>query len=250
MTGLEVGLLVLSACVFLAALLFVIGMHLNGIRVVKMNRGTVTLAGVASRFVEAMVAQNKAQLTQALEPDLAEAVTANPANLKTLGPTRDLTEWVSAQGPLAEEATWVLNEAQLVALSFAHDYVGTEHLLFALRTIVPTTSAFALKSLAIEPEQIEQVIKSAKNALPDRKELNPPATPQLRRAILGAFAEAKARQCPVLHASHLLVGLLTEQESTAAQILLQLGHDLDHVRQTIIEPEARIIAHRESIRET
>jgi|GEM_PF-6953714 len=115
--------------------------------------------------------------------------------------------------------------------------------------MVPTTTAHTLKSLAIEPEQIERVIKDSVSNPPVGKDFNPPATPQLRRAILHAFAEAQEKRCPLLRASYLLLGLLNESESTAAEILLTLGHDLEHVRRKIIEPEDGITATRESIRQ-
>ncbi len=125
---------------------------------------------------------------------------------------------------LAEEEARVLN----------HNYVGTEHLLLGLIHEGEGVAAKALESLGISLEavrqQVEEIIGEGRQAPSKRI----PYTPGAKKALELSLREALQLGHHYIGTEHILLGLIREGEGPAAQVLVNLGGDLNRVRQQVI----------------
>ena len=125
---------------------------------------------------------------------------------------------------LAEEEARVLN----------HNYVGTEHLLLGLIHEGEGVAAKALESLGISLEavrqQVEEIIGEGQQAPSKRI----PYTPGAKKALELSLREALQLGHHYIGTEHILLGLIREGEGPAARVLVNLGGDLNRVRQQVI----------------
>jgi ATP-dependent Clp protease ATP-binding subunit ClpA len=132
---------------------------------------------------------------------------------------------------------------------FKHEYIGTEHILLGLLAEGSGIAVSVLKKLDVDLRKIrlevEKIIQSAPDIVTMRK-LRP--TPRAKKVIEYAMEEARALNHNYVGTEHLLLGLLREQEGVAAQTLMNLGVQLDRVRNEVTklserEPGAPIARH-------
>jgi hypothetical protein len=112
-----------------------------------------------------------------------------------------------------------------------HDYVGTEHVLLGvLHEGSPSVRAL----LAAAGVEVEAVYRAVEPLLPPGRGATTwerlPLTPAAKRALDGARQQAAALRHPCVGPEDLLLGLLQDSESSAAQALLALGLSADGVR--------------------
>jgi ATP-dependent Clp protease ATP-binding subunit ClpA len=140
----------------------------------------------------------------------------------------------------SDRSRTLLQVANHEAVRSNADYIGTEHVLLGL---VSEDSGVAslLRNLRIDPCRIRDAVKS----IWDAREVEPdalPCTPRVIKAIRHANEEARNLNHSHLRAEHVLLGLLREKESTAAQALMNLGLTLEAVRTEVVgllnKPEA------------
>jgi ATP-dependent Clp protease ATP-binding subunit ClpC len=125
--------------------------------------------------------------------------------------------------------------AQQEARMLNHDYIGTEHILLGLIHEGDGVAARALASLDISLEavrvQVEEII--------GRGQVVPaghiPFTPKAKKVLELALREALQLGHNYIGTEHILLGLIREGEGVAAQVLEELGADLNRVRQTVIQ---------------
>jgi ATP-dependent Clp protease ATP-binding subunit ClpA len=119
------------------------------------------------------------------------------------------------------------------ARTLNHDYVGTEHLLLGLVHDTGGVAAKALEGLGISLEtvrqQVVEIIGRGRQAPPGHI----PFTPRAKNAMELAQQESDALGHDFIDTEHLLLGLIREG-GVAAQVLAQLGADLDSVRQQVL----------------
>lgn len=125
----------------------------------------------------------------------------------------------------SDEVRGLLQVARDEAIAHRHEYVGPEHLLLALaRTSHPTRSTI-LQQLAIEPTAIRTMVESV--VLPGTGDgLVPgdlPFTTRSKVVLEQAMKVAATRKETTIDVPHLLLGLLREGGSIAAQVLDQSG---------------------------
>jgi ATP-dependent Clp protease ATP-binding subunit ClpC len=133
-----------------------------------------------------------------------------------------------------ERARKVVYLAQQEAARLGHNVVGTEHLLLGLLSEGEGVAAKALESMDIGLEKIrdevEKIIGSG--------ETNPfgeiPFTPRAKRVLELAVDEGRQLGHNYVGTEHILLGLIREGEGVAAQVLKNLGADLDRVRKEVI----------------
>lgn len=133
--------------------------------------------------------------------------------------------------PHAPSARAALDRARHEARALHHEFLGTEHLLLGLLHEPGAELTFVLSRLqlaagAIRTELDSRLTPATAEQLP--REL--PSTPRLVRALHFAEQEALAFEQPALGAEHLLLGLLREDESLAAEALAALGVTLAAAR--------------------
>jgi ATP-dependent Clp protease ATP-binding subunit ClpC len=113
-----------------------------------------------------------------------------------------------------------------------HDYVGTEHLLLA---VLREGSAAVTKLLAAAGVEVEAVYRAVEALMPPAAgevtwdQL--PLTPGAKRALEDARREAAGLRHASIGPEDLLLGLLGDPESSAAQAVLPLGVTRERLRE-------------------
>lgn len=132
-----------------------------------------------------------------------------------------------------ERARKVVYLAQQEAARLGHDVVGTEHLLLGLVAEGQGIAAKALESMNIDLIKIRQEIERIIGV----GETNPfgeiPFTPRAKRVLELAIDEGRQMGHNYVGTEHILLGLIREGEGVAAQVLKNLGADLDKVRKQV-----------------
>ncbi len=137
-------------------------------------------------------------------------------------------------GRFTERAQRVITLSQQVAQQLGHSYVGTEHLLLAIIKEEESIAAKALKNLGIEIESIQQIIVNAIGVGNKPVELLG-YTPRTKKVFELSVAEARNLNHNYVGTEHLLLGLIKEGDGIASQILIQLGVNLQNVREEVLK---------------
>jgi len=134
-----------------------------------------------------------------------------------------------------DRARKVIQLADSEAVSFNHEYIGTEHVLLGLIKEGSGVAANALKFLGIDLQksrlEVERLLQSGPCIVP-KDEL--PLTPRARKVIEYSMEEARHLNHNYVGTEHILLGLLREQEGVAAQVLMNLGLKLEEVREEVL----------------
>lgn len=133
-----------------------------------------------------------------------------------------------------ERARKVVYLAQQEAARLGHNVVGTEHLLLGLVVEGEGVAAKALEVLDISLDRIQQEVEKIIGS----GEPNPfgeiPFTPRAKRVLELAVDEGRLMGHNYVGTEHILLGLIREGEGVAAQVLKNLGADLEKVRKQVI----------------
>lgn len=133
-----------------------------------------------------------------------------------------------------ERARKVVYLAQQEAARLGHNVVGTEHLLLGLVVEGEGVAAKALEVLNISLDRIQQEVEKIIGS----GEPNPfgeiPFTPRAKRVLELAVDEGRLMGHNYVGTEHILLGLIREGEGVAAQVLKNLGADLEKVRKQVI----------------
>jgi ATP-dependent Clp protease ATP-binding subunit ClpC len=114
-----------------------------------------------------------------------------------------------------------------------HDYIGTEHLLLGLIREGHGLAAKALESLGISLDSVRQQVEETVGRGRQAPSGHIPFTPQAKNVLRLALSESLALDHHYIGTEHILLGLMREGDGVAAQVLAQLGADLDQVRQQV-----------------
>jgi ATP-dependent Clp protease ATP-binding subunit ClpA len=125
--------------------------------------------------------------------------------------------------------------AQEEAERLDHNYIGTEHILLGLIHEGDGVAAKALESLDISldavRQQVEQIIGRGQQAPSGHI----PFTPRAKKVLELSLRESRQLGHNYIGTEHILLGLIREGDGVAAQVLVQLGADLNRVRQQVIQ---------------
>lgn len=134
-----------------------------------------------------------------------------------------------------DRARRVVVLSQGEARILGHNYMGTEHILLGLICEGEGVAAQALASLGISleaaREKVETVIGRGKHVPSGHL----PFTPRAEKVFELSLREALRLNHSYISTEHLLLGLIREVEGVAAQILVDLGADLDRVRSAVLQ---------------
>jgi len=134
-----------------------------------------------------------------------------------------------------ERARKVILLAKEEAKRFNHDYIGTEHLLLGLIREGEGVAAAVLASLGLSSDQIRfEVEKLVKPGPATIVSGDIPFTPKAKKVIELAMEEARQLGHNYIGTEHLLLGLVKEGEGVASQVLMNLGLDMDKVRNEVM----------------
>jgi ATP-dependent Clp protease ATP-binding subunit ClpA len=133
-----------------------------------------------------------------------------------------------------DRARRVVVLAQQEAIRLDHNYIGTEHLLLGLIREGEGVAARALESLGVgldaAREQVEEIIGRGQQAPSGHI----PFTPRAKKVLELSLVESQQLGDAYIGPEHVLLGLLREGDGVAAQVLVQLGADLNRVREEVI----------------
>lgn len=135
-----------------------------------------------------------------------------------------------------ERARKVILLAKEEAKRFNHDYIGTEHILLGLVREGEGVAAVVLQKMGLGLQQIrleiEKIVKPGPSTIISG---DIPFDPKAKKAIELSGEEARALGHNYIGTEHILLGLIKEGEGVASVVLLNLGLDLDKVRQEIVD---------------
>jgi ATP-dependent Clp protease ATP-binding subunit ClpC len=133
-----------------------------------------------------------------------------------------------------DRARKVMQFANQEAQRYQHMYIGTEHILLGLIAEGSGVAANVLRNLDIDLRKVRtEVNKIVQAGGQPGKSDKLPQTPRAKKVIEYAIEESRSLDHNYVGTEHLLLGLLREEEAVAAQVLMNLGLDLDTVRQEV-----------------
>lgn len=134
-----------------------------------------------------------------------------------------------------ERARKVIILAKEEARRFNHDYIGTEHILLGLIREGEGVAAAVLEKMGLDLQTIRLEVEKVVQPGPSTQILGDiPFTPRAKKALELAAEEARALGHNYIGTEHILLGIIKEGESVASQVLLNLGLDLERVRNEIM----------------
>jgi ATP-dependent Clp protease ATP-binding subunit ClpC len=134
-----------------------------------------------------------------------------------------------------DRARRVVVFAQEEARGLNHNWIGTEHLLLAVIREGQGVGARALESMQVSldaaRQQVESIIGRGQELVSDG---HIPFTPRAKKVLELSLREALQLGHDYIGTEHILLGLIREGDGVAAQVLVNLGCDLNRTRQQVI----------------
>jgi hypothetical protein len=116
-----------------------------------------------------------------------------------------------------------------------HEYVETEHVLLGLVREGTGVGANILLCLGVKLDRVREQIEKLVKRGAEPVTVDPlPRTPRVTRMLERAAAEARKLGHNYVGTEHLLLGLISEQDGIAAQVLTALGLSLEQIRNETI----------------
>lgn len=135
-----------------------------------------------------------------------------------------------------DRARKVMGLARQEAQRFNHEYIGTEHVLLGLVQEGSGVAANVLRNMDVDLKKIRQEVEKmvqTGNNLVTMGQL--PFTPRAKKVLELSLEEATNLGHNYIGTEHLLLGLLRENESVAAKVLINLGLKLEDVRDEVLD---------------
>jgi ATP-dependent Clp protease ATP-binding subunit ClpC len=134
-----------------------------------------------------------------------------------------------------DRARRVVVLAQDEARRLDHNYIGTEHILLGLVQEGEGVAAQALESLGIGLAAVRHQVEETVGRGKEPPGGHIPFTPRAKKVLELSLREALQLGHDYIGTEHILLGLIREGEGVAAQVLANLGADLNLVRQQVIQ---------------
>ena len=131
----------------------------------------------------------------------------------------------------SERARRVLSYAQEEAQRFAHNYIGTEHILLGLVRETEGVASRVLINLGVELDKIKSAVELIIEGQDKGSSKEIGLTPTSKKVIELAVDEARRLGQHYIGTEHLLIGLMREGEGVATGVLESLGINLDKLRE-------------------
>jgi ATP-dependent Clp protease ATP-binding subunit ClpC len=134
-----------------------------------------------------------------------------------------------------ERVRKVLAIARGEAARLQHEYVGPEHILLGIVGEGDGVAMAVLQSLQIDPDEVRHSLDWHV-----KRGSHTPSSPDLaytsraKKVLELAMSEARELNHAYVGTEHLLMGLLREEKSVAAQVLTELGLSVDTARAELL----------------
>ncbi len=115
-----------------------------------------------------------------------------------------------------------------------HDFMGTEHLLLGLLAEGEGIAAQTLQQCGITLDAARAEIEEIIGCGAETPRGHITFTPRAKKVLELALREAQHLGHNVIGTEHILLGLLSETEGVATQVLIKLGADLNQLRETVL----------------
>ena len=136
-----------------------------------------------------------------------------------------------------QKAKKVITYAKQEAQRLGHEYIGTEHLLLGVLREGSGLAYTALEKLDVDPKrvrwEIEKRVKRSSQPMPPGQQFV--FGPAARKSLELAVEESKRLGMNYVGTEHILLGLLRVGEGIAAEVLAELGVEIEDVQEEILE---------------
>jgi ATP-dependent Clp protease ATP-binding subunit ClpC len=138
---------------------------------------------------------------------------------------------------LSRQSDKVIHLAHDIARERGDEYVGTEHVLLAIRREGMGLGSRVLEDRGVSVQRIdEQIARLIKSRMEDTWVFGRlPGSPHFRNVVAKAIEEAGKMTAKEVGTEHLLLALLAETGSVAYNALIALGCRFDDVHKAVLE---------------
>ena len=133
------------------------------------------------------------------------------------------------------QAEKVLITAKNLARKWNHPYVGTEHLLLALKKEFTGVASQVLGMNGVEEEKVVKIIEELVAPVQDIKRKKIAFSPRLDFLLDNAMQEAVRQNSEKIGTEHMLLAMIKDADCVATRILVTLNVDLAKVQDDILE---------------
>lgn len=134
-----------------------------------------------------------------------------------------------------DRARRVVVLAQEEARNLNHNYIGTEHMLLGLLYEGEGVAAQALKAFNVDVEDARKRVEGIIGQGQQAPSGHIPFTPRGKKVMELGLREALQLGHNYIGTEHLLLALIREGEGVGAQVLTQLGADLNRTRKKVLD---------------
>ena len=140
------------------------------------------------------------------------------------------------QKSYTKQAEEVLRAAKKLAKQMGHPYVGTEHLLVALRQVYTGVAGQVLAANGIEEDEILKVVKELISPAGESEaKSKPEESPRLSYLLDNSVGQAMKLRSKEIGTEHMLLAVLMDSECVASKILATLNVNLQKLAGDILE---------------
>ena len=133
-----------------------------------------------------------------------------------------------------ERAKKVIQLAHREALRLGHDVIGTEHILLGLAVEGEGVAAQVLNSAGVSIDELRTMVEQLVGKGEQKsKPVDLPLSPRAKKVLDLAMREAQKMSVSYVGTEHILLGLISEGEGIATQVLNSMGLDSDKVRSDV-----------------
>ena len=130
-----------------------------------------------------------------------------------------------------ERARQVIRQAEEKAAEMGSSQYSSEHILLGLLSEVEGVAAIALQNMGIDLDTLKtEILRGMKQADSPLSKAAPEPSLSSRQVLEAVIQEAQAMQVTYIGTEHLLLGVVREKEGLAAEVLSDMGVDLDRAR--------------------
>jgi len=148
----------------------------------------------------------------------------------------DQPMWEKAWNKLTPRSRQVLALARKEADLFHHGFISPEHLLLGIMALGNGPAFGVLGKSGLHLAKVREEVEKEVGTCPDQKSIgNIPYAPRLRKVLAGAAKEAKDLNHTYIGTEHILLALLSEGDGVVAQVLKNLGVDVEKTRGDLLQ---------------
>ena len=133
-----------------------------------------------------------------------------------------------------EHARNVMALANREAQRFGHEYIGTEHILWGLAKEATGIAAAVLEHFNVDLKPLRAEVETLLDKRPHLDTVEKlPSSSHAKEVVTFAIEEARSLGHNYIGTEHLLLGMMRDSEMLSAQVLANLGLEINAVRDEV-----------------